>query len=80
MRPSIIRAQQQALKNMIVPQYKYYIKRIPQVGIWFGSLMAFLTWPHLWAEVSNVMNNAPGNRGLFYVTREEMLGGDKHKH
>lgn len=42
MHPSFIRlaATQRPIK--VIPQYKYYLRRIPDVGLWFSGIAAFL--------------------------------------
>ncbi|KAI3404334.1 hypothetical protein KGF56_002854 [Candida oxycetoniae] len=50
----------------IVPQYKYYFKRVPDIAMWFTGIAFFFGWPHVWVFCSNALNNAPGNRGQFY--------------
>ena len=66
MHPSFIRlaATQRPIK--VIPQYKYYLRRIPDVGLWFSGIAAFFGWAHVWVWVSNKIEDAPGNRGMFY--------------
>ncbi|WLF76871.1 hypothetical protein PVL30_000576 [Lodderomyces elongisporus] len=50
----------------VVPQYKYYLRRIPSLGVWASGIAFFFGWPHLYVWYSNFIFNAPGNRGQFY--------------
>ncbi|KAI5951433.1 hypothetical protein KGF54_004507 [Candida jiufengensis] len=72
MHPSISRLASQQIRTVkIVPQYKYYIRRIRDVAVWGSGLFAFFVWPSAYVYAYNIVNDVPqgkgvGNRGLFY--------------
>ncbi|EMG45681.1 hypothetical protein G210_4118 [Candida maltosa Xu316] len=63
MHPSAARLAKQV---KVVPQYKYYIRRIPHFALWMTGIATFFGWPHVWADVSNRFYGAENpNRGFF---------------
>lgn len=63
MSPTAIRLSQQI---RVTPQYKYYLRRIPDFAMWATGIACFFGWPHVMVDVNNKMVGAPGNRGFLY--------------
>ncbi|RCK65212.1 hypothetical protein Cantr_00717 [Candida viswanathii] len=62
MTPTAVRLSQQF---KIVPQYKYFLRRIPHFGIWAAGIAFFFGWPHVWVETSNMLVDAPKTNHQF---------------
>lgn len=62
MTPTAVRLAQQF---KIVPQYKYFVRRVPQFATWATGVALFFGWPHIWVETSNWIYNAPDTNHQF---------------